>query len=133
LPGWSLFSGIPNYNGDYVYGLGLKGIYRGQTTPVGMFPANAWGLYDMHGNVWEWCLDQLHNNYQGAPADGSAWLDSSATKDNKRLLRGGSWSTHPANCRSAYRYGNRPVSHVISIGFRVCCLPQGCSSLPLIT
>jgi formylglycine-generating enzyme required for sulfatase activity len=100
---------------------------------VASFPANPWGLYDMHGNVWEWCLDQWHGNYQGAPADGSAWLDSDVNKDSKRLLRGGSWHGRPAYCRSDYRDGNHPDYRNASIGFRVCCLPQGRSSLPLIS
>ncbi|MEB3350495.1 MAG: formylglycine-generating enzyme family protein [Cyanobacteriota bacterium] len=107
-----------------------------QTTDVGTFPANAWGLHDMHGNVWEWCLDEWRNSYKGAPADGSAWVDvvGSDNKDNdteRRLLRGGSWTSLPRNCRSAYRSNGRPVNRSDIIGFRVCCLPQGSASLPL--
>jgi formylglycine-generating enzyme required for sulfatase activity len=101
-----------------------------------MFPANAWGLRDMHGNVWEWCLDQWHANYEGAPLDGSAWVDADANnvdvkKDDDyvgRLLRGGSWSLHPGLCRSADRTHLQPVDVGSRVGLRVVCLPQGCFS-----
>jgi len=117
------------YDDEYVYGPGPKGIDRGQTTPVGMFPANAWGLYDMHGNVWEWCLDEWHANYNGAPTDGSAWVEHVEGEKNKelekiRLLRGGSWFFIPGLCRSACRGGIHPDDRSGFIGFRVCCLPQ---------
>ena len=127
---------LANYDGTSTYADGPKGEYRKQTTPVGMFPANAWGLQDMHGNVWEWCLDHWHDSYEGAPADGSAWLNP-AEPNNKattekgknseqqpRLLRGGSWLGFPRFCRSAYRVINLPGNRISSIGFRVCCLPQ---------
>jgi formylglycine-generating enzyme required for sulfatase activity/RES domain-containing protein len=114
------------------------------TTEVGSFPANAWGLHDMHGNVWEWCLDHWHHGYEGAPADGSAWLSTaeqqnqSSTKPVKgliddlesRLLRGGSWDSIPGYCRSAYRFRNRPGNAYGFVGFRVVCLPQGPSLNP---
>ena len=131
--GATLTPDLANYDGNYTYGDGPKGVYRQETTAVAGFPANPWGLYDMHGNVWEWCLDQWHNNYQGAPADGSAWLDWSVNKDNKRLLRGGSWLYRPRYCRSAFRGNSYPGGRYSSFGFRVCCLPQGRSSLPLNT
>ena len=91
---------LVNYNDKYVYGSAPKGEYREQTTPVGQFPANAFGLYDMHGNVWEWCADQWHRNYNGAPTDGSVWLDG-----DKEItcVRGGSWDDFPNSCRSAFR------------------------------
>jgi formylglycine-generating enzyme required for sulfatase activity len=67
---------LANYDGNYVYAEGREGEYRKQTTPVGIFPANAWGLHEMHGNVYELCLDHWHHGYEGTPADGSAWLSS---------------------------------------------------------
>ncbi|MFN7819139.1 MAG: formylglycine-generating enzyme family protein, partial [Cyanobacteriota bacterium] len=79
-------------------------------------------LKDMHGNVWEWCLDQWHGNYEGAPEDGSAWLTE---EGGDRLLRGGSWYFAPRGCRSASRFHDRPVGAGYPLGFRVVCLPQG--------
>jgi formylglycine-generating enzyme required for sulfatase activity len=127
--GDTISSDLANYVGKYAYADGPKGIYREQSTPVGMFPANAWGLHDMHGNVWEWCLDEWHENYYGSPTDGSAWVDyGEGEKSNElgkiRLLRGGSWLNGPRYCRSAYRDFDRPVNRNNDIGFRVCCLPQ---------
>jgi formylglycine-generating enzyme required for sulfatase activity len=128
---------LANYDGNGSYADGTKGLYRRQTTPVGMFPANDWGLHDMHGNVGEWCLDHWHNSYEGAPADGSAWLNPTVpnkkpstekandSEKEPRLLRGGSWFLSPRNCRSAYRYLARPGYADDYVGFRVVCLPQG--------
>ncbi len=116
---------LANYNGNYAYDQDTKGEYRKQTTPVGSFPANAWGLQDMHGNVLEWCLDRWHGSYEGAPADGSAWTDPEAGEDVSRLLRGGSWSNSSSGCRSACRDRFRPGYRNGSVGFRVCCLPPG--------
>lgn len=94
----------------------------GQTTPMGQYAyPNAWGLSDMHGNVWEWCADHWHSDYEGAPTDGSAWLDEGAESDAKRLRRGGSWSTFITHCRSASRHFNDPHGTDVSIGFRVVC------------
>jgi formylglycine-generating enzyme required for sulfatase activity len=109
---------LANYDANYTYASGSKGIYRGQTTEVGSFSANAFGLYDMHGNVREWCADHRHENYHGAPTDGSAWL--SEDENHSRLMRGGSWNNNPQNCRSAYRNYNRPGARNNSyVGFRV--------------
>ena len=121
---------LANYDGTFAYANGPKGVNRGATTPAGNFPANAWGLQDMHGNVWEWCLDHWHESYSGAPSDGSAWLSSPGV-DAERLLRGGSWVDSPWICRSAYRVRNHPVYRGMSVGFRVCCLPQDSASLYL--
>ncbi|MGB3420387.1 MAG: formylglycine-generating enzyme family protein, partial [Dolichospermum sp.] len=82
--------------------------------------ANNFGLYDMHGNVWEWCQDHWHSNYEGAPTDGSAWL-SNKEDSNERLLRGGSWYDHPEDCRSAYRNDSNLDNGNYYIGFRVVC------------
>jgi formylglycine-generating enzyme required for sulfatase activity len=122
---------LANYDANYTYANGPKGEYRQQTTPAGSFPANAWGLQDMHGNVLEWCLDHWHGSYEGAPIDGSAWLNKSAdASDMSRLLRGGSWYGYPGCCRSAYRDRYRPDLASSSVGFRVVCLPQGPSLNP---
>jgi formylglycine-generating enzyme required for sulfatase activity len=129
--GETITSNLANYRASFTYANGPKGHYREQTTPVGMFPANAWGLQDMHGNVWEWCLDHWHDSYEGAPTDGSAWVDGEGligedTSDRPRLLRGGSWFYVPQDCRSACRLRYLPVNRVVSsFGFRVCCLPPG--------
>ena len=93
--GETITTDLANYDGNVTYADGPKGDYRQKTTPVGSFPANAWGLQDMHGNVWEWCLDHKHNSYEGVPTDGSAWLDWEAGEDSNRLLRGGSLEQLP--------------------------------------
>jgi formylglycine-generating enzyme required for sulfatase activity/uncharacterized caspase-like protein len=99
------------------YGGGLKAIDSEQTTDVGSFPPNAYGLYDIHGNVWEWCLDHWHDNFREASTDGSAWV--AGGNSDRCLIRGGSWINLPANCRAANRdYGNPAVRNDV-IGFRV--------------
>ncbi len=106
-----------------------------KTSPVGHFNApNAWGLDDMHGNVWEWCLDDWHDHYQGAPKDGRAWLNHHSkaqyhstglrqlleqNRSPKKLLRGGSWLNLPEFCRSACRDSCPPHLKYDYIGFRV--------------
>lgn len=93
----------------------------GKTTDVRTYPANSWGLYDMHGNVWEWCEDDWHSNYDGAPEDGSTWISKNRDKEGK-LLRGGSWFDFPRLCRSAFRYALARGRRYDGIGFRVCCV-----------
>ncbi len=90
-----------------------------QTTPVGRYPANYWGLCDMHGNVWEWCQDYEHDSYEGAPSDGSAWIEGGDSK--LRIRRGGSWIDDPRDCRSAYRSYSGPDDRITYVGFRVVC------------
>ncbi|NET24815.1 MAG: formylglycine-generating enzyme family protein [Okeania sp. SIO1I7] len=119
--GETITSELANYNGNDIYGKTPRGKYREETTDVGSFPPNAFGLYDMHGNVWEWCADDWHENYEGAPTDGSAWLENHG-KERYPVLRGGSWSFNPNLCRSAIRYDSvRRDVHDYLIGFRVVC------------
>ena len=111
---------LANYNGNYTYANGVKGEYRKETTPVDHFDiANAWGLCDMHGNVYEWCQDHWHDNYEDVPEDGSAWLTDNS--DASRVYRGGSWVYFPRGCRSAYRLNYLPDYRYYYLGFRVSC------------
>ncbi|MHC5823461.1 MAG: formylglycine-generating enzyme family protein [Nostoc sp.] len=100
------------------YAHGPKGEYRRQTTEVGKFPANLFGLFDMHGNVWEWCQDQWHENYNNAPTDGSAWLGN-GIYSYRYVMRGGSWFDTPSICRSAKRYYGAIDFWCNAVGFRV--------------
>lgn len=109
---------VVNYDGNSSYEASPTRQYRQETSDVGMFPGNAFGLFDMHGNVWEWCQDTWHNRYDNAPNDGSGWTDGESAQ-SLRLLRGGSWLNYPASCRSAYRLKNTPTFRSNCIGFRV--------------
>jgi len=129
-----IYSDVANFNGSYASRFDQLDTpdpqpqRRNQTTPVGMFPANSWGLHDMHGNVWEWCLDHMHDSYEGAPCDGSAWVDSEAPKELRKINRGGSWYMPQRHCRSAFRSlarPNVPDGPYDDGGFRVACLPPG--------
>jgi formylglycine-generating enzyme required for sulfatase activity len=104
-----------NYNGNFTYGTGKKAVYREKTTPVGSFPANAWGLHDMHGNVFQWCQDWYENYPQNDVVD-----PKGPEKGDVRVLRGGSWLDSPLLCRSADRYWNDPSIRRSSFGFRLC-------------
>jgi formylglycine-generating enzyme required for sulfatase activity len=106
-----------NYDGNFTYNGSARGEYRRGTTPAGMFPANPWGLFDMHGNVWEWVQDVVHDNYEGAPLDGSAWEEGG--DQVRRILRGGSWLYNPRYLRSALRNGFSSALSNDIVGFRV--------------
>ncbi|MDQ3010070.1 MAG: SUMF1/EgtB/PvdO family nonheme iron enzyme [Acidobacteriota bacterium] len=88
-----------------------------KTHPVGQKKPNAYGLYDMHGNVWEWCEDVWHDDYKGSPTDGSAWTEGG--NQDRRVVRGGSWDSNDNYCRSAVRFNYAPANLNYNIGFRV--------------
>jgi formylglycine-generating enzyme required for sulfatase activity len=105
-----------NFDGKHSFNGSDKGSYRKRTVPVGSFQPNAFGLYDVHGNVWEWVEDCWNGSYQGAPADGSAWMSGDC---KLRVLRGGSWFIAPRNLRAADRLRNGTGGRVSSNGFRL--------------
>ena len=97
-------------------GSGTKSVYRQSTTPVGSFPPNGWGLYDMHGNAQEWCQDR-YGSYKRDPE-----VDPRGPKSGlPHVMRGGSWNLNPCYCRSAYRGGFNPERRYLNYGFRVVC------------
>ncbi len=105
--------------GDYAW-------YSGNNSPIGCKPVggklpNAFGLYDMSGNVYEWCEDDGHYDYTGAPSDGSAWVDS--PRGLSRVYRGGEWSYNASRCRSAYRYTMGPGNSSYNLGLRIAAVP----------
>ncbi|MEW6730610.1 MAG: bifunctional serine/threonine-protein kinase/formylglycine-generating enzyme family protein [Acidobacteriota bacterium] len=119
--GPTINSELANYNGILRYGEGPKGISRNSTIPVGSLGfANTYGLYDMHGNVWEWCADPWHDNYQDAPTDERIWQSGGDT--TRRVIRGGSWYVNSTLCRAATRTGSWPNSKNDFLGFRVIAL-----------
>jgi formylglycine-generating enzyme required for sulfatase activity len=112
------------YYGDDKSQLGEYAWYDGnsnsQTQPVGQKKPNKWGLYDMLGNVWEWCEDDWHDNYKGAPTDGRAWVDNdNRSQSEHRTMRGGSWDNDSWYCRCAIRYNYSSAWRYSDFGFRV--------------
>jgi formylglycine-generating enzyme required for sulfatase activity len=115
--GATISTELANYNGEYAYDCGVEGEYRGGTTKVGSFSPNSLGLYDLHGNVAEWCIDTKHDRYDNAPVDGSAWAEERSKVP--RILRGGSWLHLPSGCRCANRLSSPPGSKSDAFGFRI--------------
>ncbi|NEO86180.1 MAG: formylglycine-generating enzyme family protein [Spirulina sp. SIO3F2] len=121
--GPTLSDDLANYDATAVFGSGFEGEQRGETTEVGQFPPNRFGLHDMHGNVWEWCEDDYHESYEGAPTDGTAWVEEDRSETD-RVLRGGSWVDVPWLCRSAVRFNDSRDLIFFTVGFRVVCDPS---------
>lgn len=119
--GPTITGNLANYNDLLSYASEPEGKHRAKTTRVGSFPPNSFGLYDLHGQVYEWCQDLWHPNYQEAPNDGSAWVTNGATEAGVeyRVLRGGSWSSKPEFCRSANRVKALATDRYVNFGFRV--------------
>ncbi len=118
--GKTINASLANYYSEKTYEECVEGEFRKQTTPVRYFKvANAFGLYDMHGNIWEWCEDDWHKNYEDAPTDGSAWISEFSSN---KAIRGGSWFTLPYTCRCASRNLFDHEIRYYNIGFRVVCV-----------
>ena len=116
--GETITSKLANYNGRKSYAYEGEGIFRQQTTPIDYFRfPNSFGLYDMHGNVWEWCGDPWHNSYEEAPTHGIVWTSNG--EKSYRVMRGGSWNSSPIFCRSGYRMKGELEQRGDGIGFRV--------------
>ncbi|WP_428608429.1 formylglycine-generating enzyme family protein [Sedimenticola sp.] len=105
-----------NFDGNYTYCGSEKGPSRGMTTPVNQFPPNPWGLYDMHGNVWEWCASVYDEAYSGLELKDASYADDDV---RERVVRGGSWHNVPSGIRSASRNKLMPNYHYLRVGFRI--------------
>ena len=121
--GWALNGDRANCRGDVPYGTTTAGTRLGRTQRVASYPANAWGLYDMHGNVWEWCADVYAPYFSGAATDPTATVGPRGLlggfRAKKRVLRGGSWVGEAKTCRSAYRHFAEPNERNRCRGLRV--------------
>lgn len=127
--GDTIVSSIVNCNGEQPYAQAPKGGWRQAATPVATFPPNRFGLYDMHGNLWEWCLDEWFDSYRNAPTDGSPRGNMQARDGlQSRVVRGGSWFSYPNSCRAANRAGLFASFRHEHYGFRVACLCDDRSS-----
>jgi formylglycine-generating enzyme required for sulfatase activity len=116
--GETLTIAVANFNGEHLFREEPRGMYRHVTTEGGTYPPNAFGLYDMHGNLWEWCADNWLEDYSSSPRDDSAFQKKD---DPYRVARGGSWHEPPALCRSAARLRVLPSEADEVMGFRVVC------------
>ena len=115
--GDDLGSDKANFNGNHPYGMSAVNDFLEEPTPAGLYYANGFGLFDMHGNVWEWTADVFHESYEGAPTDGTAWVEGG--DQNNRVRRGGSWLEAGERLRCATREFSPPETAVDTIGFRV--------------
>jgi eukaryotic-like serine/threonine-protein kinase len=123
--GETITPAVVNYDGNYPYREAIKGKYRQKITPVGSFPPNLFGLYDLHGNLWQWCLDEWVDNYDYAATDESARGDVNSRDGNKnRLLRGGSWNARASDCRAADRTHELSSIRYGNVGFRIVWVPS---------
>ncbi|MGH7493158.1 MAG: SUMF1/EgtB/PvdO family nonheme iron enzyme [bacterium] len=122
--GGNLTTEQANYDGNYPYKKNPKGKYLEKTTPVGSYPPNAWGLYDMHGNVYEWCLDWYDKKYyEVCKTQGIVENPKGPETGSSRVLRGGSWGSYARFCRSAYRNYRSPADRDFNLGFRLVFVP----------
>ena len=132
--GENLTTDQANYNGNYPYKKFPKGKYVGKTTLMGSYPANRWGLHDMHGNVWEWCMDWYDEKYYArCKREGVVENPAGPDSGSYRVVRGGGWSNFAVYCRSAYRISVDPGSRDGTRGFRLVFVPQSIGGLSGLT
>jgi formylglycine-generating enzyme required for sulfatase activity/tRNA A-37 threonylcarbamoyl transferase component Bud32 len=117
--GENIYANLANYNNSAATSKFKSNLVRQETSAVDIFPANNFGLHDLHGNVWEWCADHYHADYVGAPTDGDVW--SAEKNRDHRVLRGGAWGCSARECRSAARHRELATNRSNKIGFRVVC------------